>query len=140
LPQVAVHRTITVHDPQEGQTMKNLKILTVVLTALISIMSVPFAFMPESDLEGWFGGAAWAAWGATILGVLGMVAAVGLIRNADWALPAVFGVAVLQVAGSITATSSNMDGAAFGLAISAALLVSAAAYFALTRRVVESRI
>lgn len=112
--------------------MKNLKILTVILTALISIMSIPFAFMQEGELpETWIDGSEWAA---TVLGLLGLVAAFGLLRNLPWGLPSVLAVAVLQVVGSIAAVTTEFEGAAFGLTVSLALMASAAFYVALTRR------
>ena len=105
--------------------MKYLRIIVIVLTALISIMSIPFAFSDDVLPADWSESVGWVF---TIIGVLGLVAAFGLFRKASWGLPAVLAIAVAQVVGGIAAMSGEMEGAAFGLSISLALLATAGAH------------
>ena len=62
-------------------------------------------------------------WLATAVGLAGLIAAVALLRRVSWGVPAVAAVAVLNMAGGVTAMVAGWDGGPVGLVLGLAALV-----------------
>ena len=95
--------------------MKAVRYPAAVVTALMSLMDLPFAFDDGSGIP------KPVAWLVTIVGVAGLVAAVALLRNARWAGWAVTAVGVVNLAGAVLALVRDQDGAIVGLVLSGAI-------------------
>jgi len=88
------------------------------VTILMSLMNLPFAvddggsnLPPALD------------WTISLLGVLGIVSAIGLLRRAAWARPAVLAIGGVNLAGAIVALIVGMEGAVIGLVVSSLIVV-----------------
>jgi hypothetical protein len=99
--------------------MKTFRILAVVTLGLMSLMNVGYPFSTEPKPAAVVGIVVLA------LGAAGLVAAVGLARNAGWGIPAAVAVAGANVLGACIALLNDSDGAVIGLAVSSISLVSA---------------
>ena len=99
--------------------MKVVRILAIASLALVSLLNVgyPFGTNPTSDVA--------LAIAVTVLGLAGFGAAFGLARNTTWGLPAVLGVAGVNVVAAIVALLSETEGAIVGLVVSSLALVLA---------------
>lgn len=62
------------------------------------------------------------AWAVTLLGVLGVVSAIGLLRRAGWAGPAVLGVGLLNLTGAAVSLALGGEGAGIGLLLSSVIV------------------
>lgn len=89
--------------------MKLIRWAAVAVTALFALMNLGAALDPEQ--EGWV-----RAVGAP-LALAGVVAAVGLARDAGWGRPAVIAVGALNVAGGIAALVADEPGGAVGIVV-----------------------
>jgi hypothetical protein len=107
--------------------MNKLRIPTVVLTAIISLMNLPVGFDPGDIATG-------LAWGITALGLVGLIAATALLRGAPWGATAVLAVGFLNLVGASIALGADAEGAAIGLALSAVLVAVALTSLTLARR------
>lgn len=107
--------------------MNKLRISTVVLTVAISLMNLPIGF-GSGDINP---GLAWAISG---LGVLGLIAAVALAVRKPWGTIAVLGIGLLNLVGAFIAVSTDVDGAVFGVILSAGLVAVALASLVLAGR------
>jgi hypothetical protein len=84
----------------------------------MSLMNLPFAV---DD-----GGANFPQalnWSISLLGVLGIVAAIGLLRRAPWARPAVLAIGAVNLAGAIAGLIIGLEGAIIGLVVSSLIVV-----------------
>jgi len=88
------------------------------VTILMSLMNLPFAV---DDGGSNFPQA--LNWSITLLGVLGIVAAIGLLRRAAWARPAVLAIGAVNLAGAIAGLIFGLEGAIIGLVVSSLIVV-----------------
>ncbi len=95
--------------------MKLIRWAAVAVTALFALMNLGAALDPEQ--EGWV-----RAVGAP-LALAGVVAAVGLARDAGWGRPAVIAVGALNVAGGIAALVADEPGGAIGIVVGGLALI-----------------
>lgn len=90
--------------------MKILRYLAAAVTALMSLMNLPFAFEDKVSRP--------VGWLVTLLGVVGLVAAVALLRRVSWAPWAVTAVGALNLVGAVLALAQDREGAVVGLVVS----------------------
>jgi hypothetical protein len=95
--------------------MKALRIATAIVTLLMSLLNLPFAF--EDGINPVVG------WVVTLFGVIGIVVAVGLLRKASWGPWAVVAIGIVNLAGAVLALARDQDGAMIGLLTSAVITV-----------------
>jgi hypothetical protein len=103
--------------------MRTIRYCAAIATIVMSLLNLPIALD-----DGGIGLPAPVAWLVSLLGVAGIVAAVGLLRSAGWATPAVIAVGALNLAGAVVALAKDWDGAVIGLVLSAAGLGLALLY------------
>jgi hypothetical protein len=89
--------------------MKLIRWAAVAVTALFALMNLGAALDPEQ--QGWV-----RAVGAP-LALAGVVAAVGLARDAGWGRPAVIAVGAINVASGIAALIADEPGGAVGIVV-----------------------
>ncbi len=95
--------------------MSKLRIPTIVLVVVVSLMNLPIGF-DNGDIN------TGLAWAITGLGVLGLVAAVALTLRKPWGMSAVLGIGALNLVGAFIALGADVDGAALGIILSAGLV------------------
>lgn len=84
------------------------------------LMAIPNAFSgPTASSSDMPSGVAWVA---TVVGLAGLIAGIALLGRVSWGVPAVAGVAVLNLIGSIAAFVFGWSGAPVGLVLSLAAL------------------
>lgn len=93
--------------------MRAIRYLAAIATIVMSLLNLPFAFD-----DGGIGLPTVIALLVSLLGVLGIVAAIGLLRSAQWAVPAVVIVGAINLVSAIVALLKQWDGAVIGLVLS----------------------
>jgi hypothetical protein len=107
--------------------MKILRTVAVVPLALVSLMNVGYILPTDPKHD------AGLAIAVLALGLVGLLAAYGLARNTIWGVPAALAVAGTNVVAAIVALTTNADGAAIGLVVSAIALAFAFALASVRR-------
>jgi hypothetical protein len=91
-----------------------LKYLGAVVATIMSVFDIPVGFSPGDIATGW-------AWAISALGVIGLVAVLGLLRQARWGPPAVVAIGVANLVGAVIALARDENGAVVGLVLSVAI-------------------
>ncbi|GAA2357151.1 hypothetical protein [Dactylosporangium salmoneum] len=95
--------------------MRTIRYTAAIATIIMSLLNLPVGLDPSAAQL-----PAVVAWLVSVLGLVGIVAAIGLLRSAPWATPAVITVGGLNLIGAIVAMANSSDGAVIGLVLSIA--------------------